>query len=71
MNVDPESAGEEFEELDGVPDPAAVVHRADERPPEEATSDDPIAQAQAILEDSEERTAEAAAGSEQQAGNGP
>jgi hypothetical protein len=48
------------EELDGMPDPEAVVHRADGRPPEEASSDDPIAQSQAILEDSEERTAEGA-----------
>jgi len=51
-------------QLDGVPDPEAVAHRADGRPPEEASSDDPIAQAQTILEDSEERTAEGAAGAD-------
>jgi hypothetical protein len=45
-------------------DQLAVVHRVDDRPPEEASSDDPMAQAQTILEDSEERTAEGAAGSE-------
>jgi hypothetical protein len=52
------------EDLDGIPDPEAVVDRADGRPPEEASSDDPMAQAQAILEESEERIADAAAGSE-------
>jgi hypothetical protein len=57
------NTAEPDEELDGMPDPEAVVHRADGRPPEEASSDDPIAQAQTILEDSEERTAEGAEGS--------
>jgi hypothetical protein len=52
------------EDLDGIPDPEAVAHRADGRPPEEASSEDPIAQSQTILEDSEERTAEGASGSE-------
>lgn len=42
------------------PDPQAVSSRADGRPPEEADSDNPEAQAQAILEDSEERTADGA-----------
>lgn len=55
------------EDLDGLPDPSAVTHRADGRPPEEASSDDPRAQAQTILEDSEERTAEGAASSEETA----
>jgi hypothetical protein len=68
MNDDPHPADQESEELDGAPDPAAVVHRADGRPPEEASSDDPMAQAQTILEDSEERTAEGAAGSEPTSG---
>jgi hypothetical protein len=54
---------EPSEELDGMPDPEAVAHRADGRPPEEASSADPMAQSQAILEDSEERTAEGAEGS--------
>lgn len=47
-------------ELGGSPDPKAVVSRADGRPPEEASSDDPEAQAQAILEESEERLADGA-----------
>ena len=52
------------DELDGIPDPQAVADRADGRPPEEASSADPMAQAQAILEESEERIAQGAAGSE-------
>jgi hypothetical protein len=59
-----ESADHESEDLDGVPDPEAVAHRARGRPPEEASSDDPMAQSETILEDSEERTAEGAEGSE-------
>jgi hypothetical protein len=50
----------ESEELDGSPDPKAVASRADGRPPEEASSGDPDAQAQAILEESEERIADGA-----------
>jgi hypothetical protein len=48
---DPES------ELGDPPDPKAVASRADGRPPEEASSDNPEAQAQAILEESEDRIA--------------
>jgi len=44
-------------ELDNPPDPKAVASRADGRPPEEASSDNPEAQAQAILEESEDRIA--------------
>jgi len=64
MSDNPGLTDHESEDLDGIPDPAAVAHRADGPPPEEASSDDPMAQSQAILEDSEERTAEGAAGSE-------
>jgi hypothetical protein len=42
------------------PDPEAVASRADGRPPEEASSDNPEAQAQAILEESEGRIASGA-----------
>ncbi len=45
---------------DGVPTVDAVVHRADARPPEESSSDDPRAQAAAILEESELRVEERA-----------
>jgi hypothetical protein len=41
-----------------APDPQRVQSRADARPPEERTSDDPEAQAEAVLEESEERVAE-------------
>jgi len=44
-------------ELGNPPDPKAVASRADGRPPEEASSDNPEAQAQAILEESEDRIA--------------
>lgn len=64
MSEDPDPADQAPEELDGMPNPEAVANRADGRPPEEASSDDPTAQAQAILEDSEERIAEGASGSE-------
>ena len=55
---DPES------ELGDPPDPKAVASRADGRPPEEASSDNPEAQAQLILEESEERIADGARSSE-------
>ena len=45
----------------GRPDPKAVARRAEDRPPEEASSDDPMAQAEAVLEDSEARMAAGAA----------
>jgi hypothetical protein len=48
----------ESEQLGEPPDPKAVASRAGGRPPEEASSDDPDAQAQAILEESEERIAD-------------
>jgi hypothetical protein len=52
---DPES-----DELGSPPDPKAVASRADGRPPEEASSDNPEAQAQVILEESEGRIADGA-----------
>jgi hypothetical protein len=52
------------DELDGLPDPKHVASRADARPSEEATSDNPEAQAQLILEESEERIADGARSSE-------
>jgi hypothetical protein len=47
-----------------TPNPESVAARADGRPPEEASSDNPMAQAQTILEESEERMEEGAKGSE-------
>jgi hypothetical protein len=44
--------------VDERPPENHVLSRADGRPPEEANSDDPEAQAQAILDDSEHRVAE-------------
>jgi hypothetical protein len=64
MSDDRGPAGQAPEELGDIPSVEAVASRADGRPPEEASSDDPTAQAQAILEDSEERIAEGAKDSE-------
>jgi hypothetical protein len=55
MSEDQESTDEVIEELGDMPDDETVASRADGRPPEEESSDDPKAQAQTILEDSEER----------------
>ena len=43
-----------------LPNPEAVASRADGRPPEEKSSDDPVAQSEAILKESEERVAKGA-----------
>jgi hypothetical protein len=55
MSEDQESTDEVIEGLGDMPDDETVASRADGRPPEEESSDDPKAQAQTILEDSEER----------------
>jgi vacuolar-type H+-ATPase subunit H len=60
MSEDEESMDEVIEELGDMPDDETVASRADGRPPEEESSDDPKAQAQTILEDSEERISEGA-----------
>jgi len=68
MNDDPHPADQSLRSLMARPTrrPWSIVPTV--RPPEEASSDDPIAQAQTILEDSEERTAEGAAGPEPTSG---
>ena len=60
MSEDRESVDEVIEELGDIPDGETVASRADGRPREEESSDDPKAQAQAILEDSEKRISEGA-----------
>lgn len=50
--------------LGGTPPSEDVKTRAEGRPPEEESSDDPTAQAEAILQESEERIEEGADGSE-------
>ena len=60
MSEDRESVDAVIEELGDMPDDETVASRADGRPPEEESSDDPKAQAQTILEDSEERITEGA-----------
>jgi hypothetical protein len=52
------------EQLGGTPNPENVTSRAGGRPPEEQSSDDPTEQAEAILQESEDRVAEGAEGSE-------
>jgi hypothetical protein len=49
--------------LGGSPEAEDVTTRAEGRPPEERSSDDPAAQAEAILQDSEDRIADGADGS--------
>ena len=46
------------------PDADHVRRRADGRPPEEESSEDPEGQAEAILQESEDRTADGADGSQ-------
>jgi hypothetical protein len=55
-SLDPDSSSDESPDID----PHKVASRADGRPPEEGSSDDPEAQSEAILEESEQRTAEGA-----------
>jgi hypothetical protein len=50
--------------IGGKPDADNVTSRAEGRPPEEETSEDPAAQAEAVLQESEDRIAEGADGSE-------
>jgi hypothetical protein len=51
---------QEPEDVRVEPNPESIGARADGRPPEEASSDNPTVQAKAILEDSEERMEEGA-----------
>lgn len=60
MSTDRGIKDEYDESLGGAPDPDDVEHRAEGRPPEERSSEDPTAQAQAILQESEDRIAEGA-----------
>jgi hypothetical protein len=64
MSNDTDFAGEAGEPLGGEPDADNVTSRAEGRPPEERSSEDPAAQAEAILQESEDRIAEGADGSE-------
>jgi hypothetical protein len=52
------------DDLEDAVDEAAVASRAGGRPPEEASSEDPDAQARAILEESEQRIVEGSRASE-------
>ncbi len=49
---------------EATPDAERAQSRAEGRPPEEESSDNPKAQAEAILEDSEDRVAQGSAKSE-------
>ena len=57
-------SAEASEGIAGMPDADNVTSRAEGRPPEEQTSEDPAAQAEAVLQESEDRIAEGADGSE-------
>jgi hypothetical protein len=60
MSTDKESAGEPKEVGATGPDPDEVASRAEGRPPEERSSEDPTSQAEAILQESEDRVSERA-----------
>lgn len=65
MGDDETAPPEEADQMLGeTPDSEKVKRRAEGRPPEERSSDDPRAQAEAILEDSEDRVAQGSAKSE-------
>jgi hypothetical protein len=57
-------SAEASEPIGGMSDADNVASRAEGRPPEEQTSEDPAAQAEAVLQESEDRIAEGADGSE-------
>lgn len=57
-------SAEVSEPMGALPDDDRVASRAEGRPPEEQTSEDPAAQAEAVLQESEDRIAEGANGSE-------
>jgi hypothetical protein len=59
-----DSADEAETSIGGMPDADNVKSRAEGRPPEEESSEDPAAQADAILQDSEDRIAEGSDGSD-------
>ena len=62
MNDDRDSTDSDEKPLhSGAPRPEKVASRADGRPPEERSSDDAKAQAEAILDESEERVAQRSA----------
>ena len=59
-------AADEPREADGAtPDPGEVASRAEGRPPEERSSEDPTGQAEAILQESEDRVSERAGKAEE------
>jgi hypothetical protein len=64
MSNDRDLANDAGESLGGTPDADSVITRAEGRPPEEESSEDPAAQAEAILQESEDRIADGADGSE-------
>jgi hypothetical protein len=58
---DEQDGADEAGEPGATPDPEDVASRAEGRPPEERSSEDATAQAEAILQDSEDRIAEGGA----------
>jgi hypothetical protein len=64
MDRDERSEDDAAGHPDAAPDPDDVAYRAEGRPPEERSSDNPKAQAEAILRDSEDRISEGSGKSE-------
>lgn len=61
---DAETTQQDGGSVPAKPDPEKVASRAEGRPPEEGSSNDAKGQAEAILEESEDRVAERSARSE-------
>jgi hypothetical protein len=55
VHSEKEPVDETGEPARAIPDPDEVASRAEGRPPEERSSEDPTAQAEAILQESEDR----------------
>lgn len=60
MSTERDSADKSRDAVAPTPDPGEVASRAEGRPPEERSSEDPTGQAEAILQESEERVSERA-----------
>jgi hypothetical protein len=60
MSDEGDPVDETGESIGGQPDADRVRRRAEGRPPEEESSEDPAGQAEAILQESEDRTADGA-----------
>jgi hypothetical protein len=68
VSTDKEPA-DKANEAGATPDPVEVARRAEGRPPEERSSEDPTGQAEAILQESEDRVSDGAGKAETSGSN--